>query len=40
MGMKTVNWEQLTPEQQTELLSRPAMADSSGLNCYCFRHYY
>ncbi len=31
MGMKTVNWEQLTPEQQTELLSRPAMADSSGL---------
>lgn len=29
--MQTVNWEQLTPEQQTKLLSRPAMADSSGL---------
>jgi histidinol dehydrogenase len=31
MGMQTVNWEQLTPEQQTTLLARPAMADSSGL---------
>ena len=31
MGMQTVDWEQLTSEQQTELLSRPAMADSSGL---------
>lgn len=29
--MQTVNWEQLTPEQQTALLARPAMADSSGL---------
>lgn len=31
MGMQTVNWEQLSPEQQTALLARPAMADSSGL---------
>jgi len=31
MGMKTVNWEQLTPEQQAAQLTRPAMADSSGL---------
>ncbi|MBB1274361.1 MULTISPECIES: histidinol dehydrogenase [Psychromonas] len=29
--MQTVNWEQLTPEQQAQLLARPAMADSSGL---------
>jgi histidinol dehydrogenase len=32
MGMQTVNWEQLTPEQHTALLARPAMADSSGLS--------
>ena len=31
MAMQTVNWEQLTPEQQVKLLARPAMADSSGL---------
>jgi len=31
MGMQTVNWEQLSPEEQTALLARPAMADSSGL---------
>ena len=31
MAMQTVNWEQLTPEQQAQLLARPAMADSSGL---------
>ncbi len=31
MAMQTVNWEQLTPEQQVQLLARPAMADSSGL---------
>ncbi len=31
MGMQTVNWEQLTSDQQAELLARPAMADSSGL---------
>ena len=29
--MQTVNWEQLSPEEQTALLARPAMADSSGL---------
>jgi len=32
MGMQTVNWIQLTAEQQSELLARPAMADSSGLS--------
>lgn len=31
MGMQTVNWEELTSEQQSALLSRPAMADSAGL---------
>jgi len=31
MAMQTVNWEQLTPEQQVKLLARPAMTDSSGL---------
>ena len=31
MGMQTVNWKQLTSDQQSALLSRPAMADSSGL---------
>ncbi|TEW55389.1 histidinol dehydrogenase [Psychromonas sp. RZ22] len=30
--MQTVNWEQLTSEQQVQLLARPAMADSSGLS--------
>jgi len=32
MAMQTVNWEQLTSEQQVKLLARPAMADSSGLS--------
>jgi len=32
MGMQTVDWKQLSPEQQSNLLSRPAMADSSGLS--------
>ncbi|MEL0629845.1 histidinol dehydrogenase [Psychromonas aquatilis] len=30
--MQTVDWKQLSPEQQSNLLSRPAMADSAGLS--------
>ena len=31
MGIQTAIWEQLNAEEQAQLLSRPAMADSSGL---------
>jgi len=30
-GMKTVNWADLSPSEQTQLLSRPAMSDSAAL---------
>lgn len=32
MGMQIVNWQQLTSEQQANLLARPAMVDSLGLS--------
>ena len=31
-GMQTVNWSSLSGEEQQQLLSRPAMADSSTLS--------